>query len=198
MEILKPQSEKIGIVIYLYRYSRLSGDIIYEELADNLLDEIIYKINSDNPMNLQESLFTIGFGIEYLIRNHFVEGDADEILNELDCLAIMHIDKYRLRQIGLDNGIIGLGRYILARIAPREIPKNLRFQLLLKEYLIYLVDWLEDLLPQAEGSIGEILDFATELLEMGFYPSKVKKIIKYCLFTTEGGDYISKIKKLSI
>lgn len=196
MEILNLQTGKIEIIIILYRLSRLSGEIEYKVLADKLLDELIDNISNKIPV--KDNLWTIGRGIEYLVRNQYIKEDTDKILIEVDLCTIRHIDNYRLKEVGSDNGIIGLGRYILARIAPREVSQNSNRQLLLKEYLIYLIDWLENMLPQAKGCIGEVLDFLTDLLEIGFYPSKVKKIVKYCLSKPKSVECLSTSKNIDM
>lgn len=194
MKVKNLQSGTMGTVIFLYQYSRLTEDASYETLADNLLEEIINKISSDMSQNFKDGIWGIGWGIEYLVRNNYIEGDVDAILAEMDHIAVAQINKYTLEEIGLNRGIIGLGRYILARIAFEEDPKENEQHLTLKEYLIYLLDWLESKLGESEGHIGEIVDFSVDLLKMGFYPSKVKKIMEHCLKTNEGMNYISDIK----
>lgn len=81
-------------IIYGYVYSRYSGDTRYEEEACRLLDRLSDTMSGEMPVCLQNGLLGIGCGLVYLLRNHFVEGDEDEILEELDSLyfaAFFHI-----------------------------------------------------------------------------------------------------------
>ncbi len=52
---------------------------------------------------------------------------------------------------------------------------------LLKEYLIYLIDWLEEELKHFDESVEDLLDFLFELYPTGFYRTKVSALIDYCM-----------------
>ena len=75
---------KLGIAIFMYHYARYNGSRLYEEFADNLIDEISEGINTSTPLDFENGLTGIGWGISYLVRNGFIEGDIDEILEEID------------------------------------------------------------------------------------------------------------------
>lgn len=181
MDMLSLQTGKIETIILLYRLSRLNGEVEYKILAEKLLEELIDNINSKKTV--KDNLWTIGRGIEYLARNQYIEEETDKILIEIDLLTIRHIDNYQLKKNVSDNddGIIEIGRYILARIIPKEVFRESKRLILLKEYLVYLIDWLEESLCFGKKHVDEVLEFLADLLEIGFYPSKVKKMIKYCL-----------------
>ncbi len=75
---------KMGIAIFFYHYSRYTKNKIYEDYAGELVDEIYEEINTSTPVNFENGLTGIGWGIEYLVKNKFVQADTDEALAEID------------------------------------------------------------------------------------------------------------------
>lgn len=59
---------KMGIAIALFRYARLSGEVVCEEIAGELLDEVCERLDYSMPVSFGDGLCGIGWGIEYLIR----------------------------------------------------------------------------------------------------------------------------------
>ena len=135
---------KMGIAIALFRYARLSGELTCEDVGCELLDEIYEHLDSSIPISFGSGLWGIGWGIEYLIQNSYMEGDADEVLKDIDQCAARCIHAYGMSGLSLNNGIVGLGRYILIRIIPTFLKGDTVSSAFLKEYLIYLIDWLEE------------------------------------------------------
>ena len=56
---------RMGIVLFFAHYARISNSKHYEDFAGHLLDEIYEEINLDLPVNLENGLCGIGWGIEY-------------------------------------------------------------------------------------------------------------------------------------
>ena len=83
--------------------------------------------------------------------------------------------------LSLNNGIVGLGRYILIRIIPTFLKGDTVSSAFLKEYLIYLIDWLEERLEYTNESIDDLLDFLFDLYPTGFYRTKVSVLIEKCI-----------------
>jgi hypothetical protein len=77
---------KMGIAIFFYHYARYSGSKQFENYADELIDQIYEEINVSTPSDFEKGLAGIGWGIEYLVSSGFIEGDTDEILNEIDLI----------------------------------------------------------------------------------------------------------------
>ena len=75
---------KMGIVLFFSHYARITQSEYYADLAGLLLDEIYEEIHQDLPINLENGLCGIGWGIEYLIQYDFMEGDTDKILAYID------------------------------------------------------------------------------------------------------------------
>ena len=76
---------RMGVCLFLYEYARLTEKKEYEELADNMVDEILNTLNKMQNENNICNLSGIGMGIVYLITHQFIEDtDEHDSLEELD------------------------------------------------------------------------------------------------------------------
>jgi hypothetical protein len=120
-------SGKMGICIFFYRYARLTDKKLYTAFAGELVDEIYAEINTKSPLDFKDGLAGICWGMEYLIRNGFVDADADEILENID-ISIMERDVRRMRDTSLETGLEGLAHYVLARCSNKpKLPLGSRY-----------------------------------------------------------------------
>lgn len=74
---------KLGMAILFYEYSRYSGDTLYEQFADEILDSIL-DLPASLSFRFSDGLTGIGWGITYLLKEKFIEGEIDDILSEID------------------------------------------------------------------------------------------------------------------
>ena len=115
---------KMGISICFFHLARQTGNKIYEDYAGELIDEIYDEITVHTPVDFENGLAGIGWGIEYLAQNGFIEADTDEVLDDFD----QHIFKELLynapQNIGLLNGLTGTGTYFLSRIKSSRYPNK--------------------------------------------------------------------------
>ncbi len=179
---------KMGIAIFFYRYARYTGNKVYEDYAGELIDEIYGEINNGTPVGFANGLMGIGWGIEYLVRNGYVEADTDEALAEIDN-AVYRSSLHR--PFLLDNGddLFGYGLYYVTRLMGREDDDDNLKTLFKKQHLIYLTDDCERILVQKQfkgyniDSLGidTIISFAWFLIEMhglGLFPVKIENILR--------------------
>jgi len=106
---------KTGIVLsyaHLYAYTR--NDIYYDYMSE-LLDDVLNNIRKRMDFGFMSGLSGIGWGIEYLIQNHFVEGEGIEVCEDIDA-EIMMYDPRRILDISLEKGLEGLLHYVLIHI----------------------------------------------------------------------------------
>ena len=75
---------KMGICIFFYHLARKTKSKIYEEFAGELLDEIYDEISIHTPLDFENGLTGIGWGIEYLVQNGFADGNTNDTLFEID------------------------------------------------------------------------------------------------------------------
>ena len=104
---------KMGVVLFFAHYARLTKNDLYDDFAGEILNEILDKIHVNLPIDLEYGYCGIGWGIEYLLRHHFLEGD-DDILSEIDS-KIMERDPIRINDLSLKNGLTGILLYVLTR-----------------------------------------------------------------------------------
>ncbi len=126
-----------GIVIVLANYARQYNMPWIEDVADFFMKNITRKINDLGGYGFSSGVSGIGWGIEYLIQNGFMEGDSDEILADID-RKIMRLNVRYVENTSLENGTLGLWHYIRARLqANRESGRSLPFD------DRYLHEWVE-------------------------------------------------------
>ena len=117
---------RMGIVLFFAHYARISNSKHYEDFAGHLLDEIYEEINLDLPVNLENGLCGIGWGIEYLVQHGFMEGNTDEILADID-RKVMEIDPLRLSDLSFRRGLAGIAFYVIARLNAKRQTSILPF-----------------------------------------------------------------------
>ncbi len=103
---------KMGIAITFAHLFRYTNNDVYYDCMSNLLDDILENINKDLGYDFKSGLSGIGWSIEYLIQNNFVEGSSVEICEEID-KRIMDVDPRRISDFSIENGFEGLLHYVI-------------------------------------------------------------------------------------
>ncbi|TAL66405.1 MAG: hypothetical protein EPN88_08505, partial [Bacteroidetes bacterium] len=193
---------KMGIGIFFYHYSRYTGNKIFEDYAGEIIDEIYEEINPGTPVNFEDGLTGIGWGIEYLVKNKFVQADTDEALVEID----NSIYRTRLHsQLLIKNGndIFGYGLYYIMRLINHKIDDTDLDTLIKKYHLIFLADECERILLQklyqkfsieslSIDSINSFIWFLLEMDRLKVFPVKISKVLncipKYLIDILQNAD----------
>ena len=151
---------KMGIALFFFELARASQNVAYEDLACNLLDEIYDEIHYDLPINLENGLCGIGWGMEYLVQHGFMEGDTDEILADID-QKVMEINPLRMKDFSLRRGLGSIAFYVLARLNANRQSKTLPFD---EDYL----NALQKAMARADFSYDEeiTLDLSESLQQI--------------------------------
>ncbi|MDR0560363.1 MAG: hypothetical protein LBG92_09325 [Prevotellaceae bacterium] len=110
---------KTGCAIFFFHYARYTGNSLHEDFAGELLDEVYEDIQTNTSVSFSSGLVGIACGISYLIHYKFVEGDADDVLEEMD-KKIMEKDLRRINDFSLDTGLEGIAWYALCRLYSGE------------------------------------------------------------------------------
>lgn len=135
---------KMGVVICFCEYARYLNDDYYLDLAGELLDELFDEINRDTSFNFENGLCGIGWGVEYLIRQKFMAGNSDDVLEVIDA-QVMQADISRITDFSIETGLGGIAFYIIARltVVDRTIEKTIPFDWdYLENWIRMLPDWL--------------------------------------------------------
>ena len=177
---------KMGIAIFFYHYGQYTGTNIFSDYAGELIDEIYDEINTSSPVNFENGLTGIGWGIEYLVKNKFVQAETDEALSEIDTVVYRN-SLYRPFLLESGKDLFGYGLYYITRLREHGNDNNNLNTLFKKQHLIYLIDDCERILIQKKYldfrieslSIDTVNSFLWFLLEMhrwGIFPFKVEKL----------------------
>ena len=181
---------KMGIAIAFYVRSREKGKPEYEEWGGKIIDEIYNDVSDLTPIVFENGLAGIGWGIEYLVQNHFLEADTGEVLEELDNRLMKFLLFKTPSKIGLSDGILGIGIYFLIRIQNPSISENQLQCLILKELIIFITDELDRITENkvfpAEYFLNNrqnfdypvLVCFLINLLCLNLYPEKVIHLLK--------------------
>jgi hypothetical protein len=180
---------KMGIAIFFFQYGRYTNKEVYTIYANELIDEIYEELNTQMPDDFANGLTGIGWGIEYLVRNDFVEANTDEALEDIDQFIYKN-KQDRPMNFENSNDLFSFGFYYLKRLYGRENEDNLNI-LLKKQQLIFLTDECERLLIHKRllhinipvlnlTTLNSITYFLIEMIKLGLSPSKVENLVN-CL-----------------
>lgn len=106
---------KMGVVLFFAHYSRYAKINLYDDFAKEMLEDIFSNIPRNIPINLEEGICGLGWGIEYLMSNGFLFLDDCSILYEIDRL-IMERDLKYVSDFSLERGLSGISAYIRERL----------------------------------------------------------------------------------
>ncbi len=106
---------QMGIIIFFYHYASFSENKNYIELSDKMLKNLLKNIKSDMSYCFISGLCGIGWGVEYLYQNGFIDTDTSKMLAYID-KKVMEIDPFRCENIDRDYGLGGIVLYLLARL----------------------------------------------------------------------------------
>ena len=146
-----------GLCIFYYCLFRETQDSAFEEFAEKLLDKIFEGLSTTESTDFEWGLAGIGWGIEYLIQNHFVEGNADEILEEIDHRIFKTLNEDKFDSFDLTNGLTGYLFYLIRRLKnPADL--NLMPYQINRELLILIINRLDEIMtPQFAGITKDMI-----------------------------------------
>lgn len=131
---------KMGLVLFFSFYARHSNNNQYNQLAYDLLDEIYEDIDKNVLLNFENGLCGIGWAIEFLVQNGYMQGDTDEILEDID-KQIMKYNVCRISDLSFRSGLAGIVYYVCTSLIAFRGNKALPFDLVflenLKDALLY-------------------------------------------------------------
>ena len=118
---------KMGMSLFFFLLSRHTNNCWYEEFAGELLDDVCTNLSQYCPITFSDGLCGIGWAIEFLKKEGFIEGDTDDILEEVD-KKVMERDVRRITDASLETGLAGIATYVYTRLdSHRDNDKILLF-----------------------------------------------------------------------
>lgn len=108
---------EMGVVIFLYLYSRKVNDLSIEALAEKKMAGIIDHIENVNDVTLsfEKGLLGIAWGISFLVQEGFLNGNINDLLFDFDEILFNSIDK-NFTDWSFDRGMMGLIFYSIMRM----------------------------------------------------------------------------------
>ncbi len=129
---------KMGIVLFFMHYSRYRNSTDFENFANMLLDEIFEDVVFDMPIDFEDGLSGIGWGIEYLLEHNFVGGNTFDILEDIDSkLSAYNFFNYPDRSFR--RGTEGVFCYLRKHLSGKVLEKEKKKKEYLKVFSKYLL-----------------------------------------------------------
>lgn len=183
-------SGKMGICIYFYHQARLTQNRKYEKFAEKLLDSIYRQVHTEMPIDIENGLAGICYGINYLIEENFVKGNVNSILKELDDRIFRSLNFNSLSNnsiIRIENIklILGISFYFSMRLNNHNLDENERF--IFENIIIKAINKIESTNEPDKFSepyffslinyfLPIYLIFLSQVYKHNFYNYKIEKI----------------------
>ena len=126
---LDVETGKMGYCLYFFKLARLLSSQQYQKQAEKLLDDIYSELGVESTKRTAYELAQIGMGINYLIKQKYVEGNINSILGNIDKM-IFKIVVFEKKPITYRiNGIIPVLYFVCMRIEEQKQGSDERFML---------------------------------------------------------------------
>lgn len=169
-------SGKMGSCLLFYHLFRHSGAEEDEQEADRLLNELTDDMSWVRRLELKEGLVGSGCVLAHLLREGFIAGDADELLEEFDYWVFNVV--YDRRAPLMECVEVGL--YYICRLRWREGEETDLPALVLRQNIISLLDSMDEAVPENGEIKAEeypwVLYVLYELELLDVFNYKVQKI----------------------
>jgi len=144
---------KTGLTMaYYLMYSILKEDV-YIEKAKNLVDDLGDNINDAQELGFENGLSGIGWGIEWLVQNKFIDANTDEILEEFDDEIYQTVVFAKSPDLSLSNGAIGKGMYFYRRLCSQNQNPSRYRTICNQECLVLLTDEMNSTLLNEDNTL---------------------------------------------
>ncbi len=179
---------KMGIILFLYKYSQIRKSTKAKEEADILVDELWTSLNLyDAPFSFFAGHPGIAWGLFELVRKGFLEID-NELNSYLESVDFSLFKEQKTKTpviVDIESGLFTTGIYYLSRSL------NMAGNYYWQENAIYLIEDCERILykktsynniflPNVSlGLLNSILYFLIKIHKQKIYPSKTCSLIKH-------------------
>lgn len=183
----------MGLCMNLYHFSRRMQDVQLETFADTLIDEIMEQVNLKMPVFFSSGLSGIGWGIETLARNAYIEADTNAILKDVDRLMVSVSGYTKANDCSFLKGYMGRSIYTFQRLKHPENSDDKLSTLHNKGLLITYIDMLCRIMSEDLGKLlfserpvfskywdcPYILSFLAEAYRANVFNHGVRRCLRY-------------------
>lgn len=148
----------ISLFVQSQDYSKL------KQRAEILLDNIADNVNKISSCNFEDGLSGLGFAIEWLAQNNFININTDEVLEDIDDYLYKEVVFKKSLSIRLADGLLGKGLFFYKRLQAKNFNQNRYKIICLNECLVLLSDELLNWFTNLEAGLlnKKILDFTNQ------------------------------------
>jgi hypothetical protein len=117
-----PTQGKMGIIVFLFHYARYTENMLYEDAAYSIIEELQSSLSEFSSLSYADGLTGMGVGIEYLAQQKFIDTDTDEVLEDFDLLLSKQLQE---RKLYLSLQVVkDIKRYFLMRLNNLQTKKR--------------------------------------------------------------------------
>jgi hypothetical protein len=82
---------KMGFCIYYYYLSRWEEKEDFKQIAEKLLDDVVSNLSEEMNISVESGLAGIAMGISHLVKEKYIDGDINEILEDVDSYILKRL-----------------------------------------------------------------------------------------------------------
>ena len=177
---------KMGLSIYLYHLSKIESNPEYQAIADKLIDQIIlHDLSPDHSIDVENGLAGVGLGVTYLVKNRFVEGDLNELLEAIDNEIYRRIVFQKDLSVFSATLLLHLTGYLYIRLQEQVC---INMQSLYQDLIIKVINMLysrldDDFLNESysfsiyQYQLPVLLWIISKLLKAEFYNNRIYRML---------------------
>lgn len=106
---------KMGIAAFFFHYAQYTDNVLFVNYALDLIGEMQNQLHANSRADYEKGIAGIGVGIDYLIRNEFLDAE-DDIFEDLDQRMVRAVMYDPWLNLSMYNGLTGYGRYWITRL----------------------------------------------------------------------------------
>ncbi len=177
---------QMGICLYFFYLSRIEQEPKYKILAEDLLKNTLDKLSLDLSIGVESGLAGVALGVIQLIKDDFVEGDINELLEEIDNVVYKRLAFLSDGSFYKKNELLYLLYYLSIRLDDQANEDELY---IFQELIIKVINLFYEGLNS--DFFNEYYSFSvyqyhlpvfsyifSKLLEQNFYNKKIYKILE--------------------
>jgi len=177
---------QMGICIYFYHLSRIERDENFKTVAEKLLDDTLEKLSLNSSINVEKGLAGIALGITHLIKAGFIEGDVNELLEDIDNVIFKKLAFGQYNSVYKKDELLHLLYYLSVRLNDQteEEDRYIFQELIIKVINLFAADLKGDFFNEYYSfsvyhyHLPLFVYVCGKLLEQDFYNERIYKILE--------------------
>jgi hypothetical protein len=163
----------MGITVFFFHYARYTGNPLFMDYAMDVIGVMMNQIHAGSPADYEKGIAGIGVGIDYLIRNDFLDTE-DDIFEDFDARMFRAVMYDPWQDFTLYDGLTGFGRYWISRL--QQQPSSVQAQ----ECLRCITERIEEKLPDIpQDEQTDIYCFLHDLREIPVFDISTRLLEQY-------------------